>query len=188
MTEYVTVNDLNIWLKQNKNYDVYSTEELQTIIDNYTIELAGLCGLEIEPTSHTDVTSKQSPYKVLELNYYPVSEIESITVDDRTVSSDDYVLKKDSGVIMFKSIIIPSDVFVTVEYKSCADSYVLDKLFKPLLRTYIQYQLAHVSNEPLSSVKEGNVQLNYDSNNSSYSVLKSRIEYIRNYYARVEML
>ena len=188
MTEYVTVNDLNIWLKQNKNYDVYSTEELQTIIDNYTIELAGLCGLEIEPTSHTDVISKQSPYRIYELHYYPVSEIGSINVDGRILSSADYVLKKDSGVIMFKSIIIPSDVFVTVEYKSCADSYVLDKLFKPLLRTYIQYQLAHVSNEPLSSVKEGNVQLNYDSNNSSYSVLKSRIEYIRNYYARVEML
>lgn len=172
-----------------KNIDVskLSNDDITNLIQLTADDLSSQTSLDISPVDREELL-KNPTFNNEEhiLGYYPVDRITEIIVNGVAISENDYQLDKSSGIIYFSKV--PSGDFVIIKYISkVSDSYFKSKI-RTLLLDLLFYNLNNDPRKGASSVKEGDVSVNYDTNSSEYSRLASRIDKIRNSFVRSAIL
>ena len=164
-----------------------SDEQLELLLTNVVNEIMGYTNVPIYPTSHKTIL-RDFDDDMLELDHYPVVEITSLKIGQTELSSDDYVLDEGLGILYFYSHL---SGMLNVEYCCQVSDEVINNLINPLIFDIIRYRLTtNFSVEgAMSSVKEGDVQVNYDTSSSLGNLIQSRINDLKGLFSiRIKVL
>ena len=179
----ITIEDLKTQLKLEGVEPDLSDEDLELLLNNIVNELIGYTNVPITPVNHTTLI-KDFYDDVLELDYYPVTEITSLRIGQKTLDCTEVLeaCDRDLGILYFKS---PLRGFLNVEYSCQVSDTVIDTIVNPLLVDIIRYRLTNNfrDNGPVTSMREGDVSLNFDSNNSLGSLIQGRIKDLKALYS-----
>lgn len=183
----ITVSSLKEQLDlEGVDYE-YTDEQLQLLLDNMISELIGQTTAPINPVNHKTIIRRFSS-EILELDYYPVKCISSIQVGSTILSGEDYVLDQDLGIIYFNSRF---EGMLVVEYVCQLSDDEINNSINPLIFDMFKYRLTNnfTDNGAMTSVKEGDVQVNYDTSTSLGNLIYSRINNLKSKYSiRIKVL
>lgn len=172
---------------ENIEYEDYSDEDLELLLTNKTNELIGYTNLPINATNHKTIIRRYNG-SMVELDYYPVDSITSLKIGDKEFTDDDYVLDQELGILYFE---LPVSGMLVCDYVSqLSDEFITNKV-NPLLIDMIAYTLKDKfsGNGAITSMKEGDVSVNYDKDSSLGNLILSRINNLKSYYSiRIRML
>ena len=113
---------------------------------------------------------------------FPVQRIKTLTIGDKTLTSEEYILDESEGCIYLKK---PQKGFLYLEY-----CYGLDESeYKPLLDLMVEYENDNSWNKDASSIHENNVSVSYDTSVGKGARIVAMIQDLRlKYSCRVEMI
>ena len=186
----VDITRLRSLLKfENIDLTDYTDDDLKILFESKVSELEGLIGLDINPV-HRKHIQKNFHGDVLELSFYPVYDLNTVKLNGECVSHKIYTVNNQLGLIYFTR---PVQGFVEVKYISGLSDDTITNLIEPLVKDMIAYAITYNSwgmGGPVSSIKEGDVSVNYDTSNSRGKMISDRIADIKKRYctARVKWL
>lgn len=198
----VDLDKLKILLKFDGVEFDSTDEELEILVKSKLVELESLIGVKINPSDKTKVMRKFKG-KLLELNYYPIVNVADVFVNDYYLHSSEYNVNYDLGIIYFRKYTVGS---IRVNYTVGFDDVDFEYLILPLLKDMVGYTIRYGKvnmlyggiNGIASSLKEGDVSVNFSSNNLNgagvYGYdggINNRIDELKKKYgssARVRML
>ena len=168
-------------LLEKIEYD-YSDEELELLLNNITAELKGYLGnIPVEPVTHKEIINnfKGSLYEV---DYYPVSEVTSFNVGSVELTSDDYVLDEERGILYLHSHM---SGLLVIEYVACLSDDVITNKVNPLIFDMLKYRLTSnfTVEGAISSIKEMDTTVSYDTSTSLGNLIQSRINDLKSCYS-----
>ena len=167
----------NISLEEEEDEDLSKYEQL--LILQFQ-KIASETGLELDPTAHTDVDFNFN-FDSLDYNvhHYPIHEIHQVKVDNKKICPHDYILDKENGRLHFLKK-LPKGEALIVEYMSCeSDSFIHSKVL-PLAFDMLLYDLDQSPTKNASSVKEGDLSINYDTSTSLNALIIQRLDDLKN--------
>ena len=168
------------------SYDL-DDSQLELLLNNIKNEITGYTNVPIDPTNHKTIV-RNFDDDMLELDYYPVNNITSLKIGSLELTSDDYVLDESLGILYLHSRM---SGMLVVEYCCKISEDMINNVVNPLIFDIIKYRLTtnFNGNGVMSSVKEGDVQVNYDVNSSLGNLIQSRIKDLKNCYSiRIKVL
>ena len=198
----IDLNKLKILLKFDGIDVDFSDEELEILVKSKLVELESLIGVKIFPSDKTKVMRKFKG-RLLELNYYPVLSVVDVFVNDKCLPDCEYNVNYNLGIIYFRKYHFGS---IRVNYTIGFDDVDFEYLILPLLKDMVGYSIRYGKvnemyggiNGIASSLKEGDVSINFSSNNLNgvgvYGYdggINNRIEDLKKKYgysARVRLL
>ena len=172
---------------ENIEYDEYSDEDLELLLTNIVKEIIGYTNAPINAVTHKRII-RDFKGDMLELDYYPVSEISSLQIGSKTLSSTDYILDETLGILYFHSEL---SGLLSCTYVCQCSGDTIDNVINPLVFDMIKYRLTtnFTTTGVMSSVKEGDVQVNYDTSTSLGNLIQSRINNLKSTYSiRIKVL
>lgn len=174
----ITIDEVKANLKANGIDTTSLTDDtIQQMIDYATKRIISLTGIDHNPVTRNDVDLYPSPtLKNYLLPYYPVTSIESIRINnEKELTTDDYYLDQENGIIKFKTpeIIFPEDFeILSITYTTKVTETYWENNVEPVILDLITYQ-----NNPIytnggiaSSISEGDVSVSYDNTSSVYTI------------------
>ena len=166
---------------ENIEYDDYSDEDLELLLNNLIAELTGYGNIPIQPMNHKEIR-RNFDGKLYEMDYYPVSEISNLKIGSKTLTSDDYVLDEEKGILYLHSQL---SGMLVIEYVACLSDDVINSKVNPLLFDMLKYRLTtNFSNDgAISSIKEMDTSVNYDTSTSLGNLIQSRINNLKSCYS-----
>lgn len=183
----IDVTGLKEQLEMKKvTYDL-TNEQLELLLKNTTNELIGYTNLPVNPVNHK-VIRRDFTDDMFEVDFYPIKEISSLKIGSLELPSDKYVVDNELGIIYLESKM--SGMLVLEYVSQLSDEFVENKI-NPLLTDMISYTLGNKfsPNGVMTSVKEGDVSVNYDSSTSLGTLIQSRIKDLKSFYSiRIRML
>ena len=184
----ITIDSLKTDLELKGITHELTDEQLTLLLQNKTDELAGLTNLPILPTSHKEIRQDFEDERY-EVDSYPVSSITSLTIGPYTLNeTEHYTLDESLGIIYFNRL---WNGMLVVEYVSCISDDVITQKVNPLLSDMIGYTLLNGFSPvgSVTSMKEGDVSVNYDTSTSLGNLIQSRINDLKNIYSvRIKVL
>lgn len=161
-------------------------EDLETLISNKIKYISNFTNIDITPITRTEEHTNFSNKENILLNHYPVKSIESVSVDNNLLPSDKYHLNKNNGILIFLSFI--KGKFLEIEYiTGVSDDYNQNTIL-PILSDLLIYELDPSITKNASSIKEGDVSVNFDNTTNLYSNIQSRLLSLKNNKTRCKML
>lgn len=162
-----------------------TNSQLETMIKYKITELSGLIGIDIYPTEYTEIRHDFKDNQII-LSNYPIYEIIGIYIDNKDVDYCKYTVDETLGIIYFQEVIY-GELFV--EYTSCLPQSQIQSVFLPLLVDVIEYGLPeNKARQGVSSVKEGDVSVNYNTTDTLGAKIESRINQLKTYNTRIKVL
>ena len=164
----------------NVDYSDYDTSQLELLLRNTINELIGYTQLPILPQTHKRILRKFRG-DFLELDFYPVSNITTFCIGSKTVPDEKYVLDETLGIIYLNNEWYGN---LEIEYTCELPESVIDTTVNSLLLDMIRYKLdtGFSKDGDWSSVKEGDVQVNYNVATSLGSLIFDRINRLKSMY------
>ena len=149
----------------------------------------GLIELDVNPV-HRRQYESHFHYDTLRLNYYPVRKIASVKINGQPLHPERYHADYELGLIYFHEHISGD---VEIKYLSGVNDDVFQSRIAPLIRDMVAYTLTYNQlqlGDGVSSIKEGDVSVNYDTSNNRGNRINKRVEELRNHYssARIKWL
>lgn len=138
---------------------------------NYILSIVGLNSTE--PSTYTDTLLDYDGNRHVLLHHYPVIELQSVLIDGKTINTDEYNLNKNNGVIKFTSR--RQDGILTIQYTAGLTTSQISTILEPLLLDWVMYDVNPENTGVISSIKEGDVSVNYDTTNSELIQLTNRL-------------
>lgn len=176
------INEFRTLLKfEGISLDNYTDNELNVLIKSKITELKGLIGIDITPV-HRRQYNRKFKGDTLRLDHYPIYDLASVKLDGCRVHECDYDINMDLGIIYFNNRLSGD---LEVKYLSGIHDDVLNNSIIPLVREMVAYALTYNHagvGDAVSSIKEGDVSVNYDTNNGRGSRINNRITDLKNQY------
>ena len=168
------------------NLDNFTDEELDLLIDSKISEIESLTGLAIKPKHRRQV---ESYFKgnMIRLEFYPVIDFNRLLICDTCVCSKHYSINLELGIIYLDKIYKGS---VVVEYMSGQNDDFIDNIIAPLVKDMVAYAVTYNKfgmGGPVSSIKEGDVSVNYDTNNGYGSRIANAITDMKSKYCSARL-
>lgn len=185
----VDENELTLYLQQNNISKEFTTDELTSLVNTVLAKITSETGLELTPTPHKDTEFYSKPNNgYYHTRYYPVESIESILVDTLPIPETDYIVDKVNGVIKFIKPLPGYYDVLYVDYTSKeTDSWINDNL-KSLIMDMVLYSCQDSLIRDASSIKEGDVSINLNTNTGLGADITRRLDNLRNSKAKTRML
>lgn len=149
----------------------FTDDEFEVLVKSKLIELESIFGVKIRSSNESKIVSKFRG-KLLELNDYPILEVADVYFNDKRLSPREYNVNKKLGIIYFRKYIVG---VIKVEYIIGFSDEDFEYLILPLLKDMVGYTIRYGKvnsmyggiNGIASSLKEGDVSINFSSNNQS---------------------
>ena len=177
------IKELRLLLKlEGIDLSDYSDDDLEILVNSKSKELNGLLGLDVTPVHRKQFVSDFKG-DIFRLNFYPVLSIARILLNGNPLKHHSYHVNIDLGLIYFNEYVTGD---LEIFYLSGISDDMYNTMIVPLLRDMVAYTLtSHMigSIEGVSSIREGDVSINYDTSNSRGKRITSKIDEIRNRYS-----
>lgn len=169
------------------NHSDYADSKLELLLNNIVKEIIGYTNAPINPITHKRII-RDFRSDMLELDYYPISSISSLQVGSKTLSSTDYILDETLGILYFNSEL---SGLLSCTYVCQCSGDTIDNVINPLVFDMIKYRLTtnFTTTGVMSSVKEGDVSVNYDTSSSLGNLIQDRLNNLKaTYQIRIKVL
>ena len=169
------------------SYDDFDDSQLELLLNNIKNELVGYTNVPISATNHKNII-RDFKGDLLELDYYPVRNITSLKIGSKCLTADDYVLDEELGILYFNSHLCG---MLVIEYCCQISDDMITNVVNPLLFDIVKYRLTTNFSKDgvMSSMKEGDVQVNFDTSSSLGNLIQGRIKDLKNCYSiRIKVL
>lgn len=138
-------------------------------------------GLPLTPQLGKQVEQSFDDNVVL-IEDFPVRNIKTLKINDKTLKDEDYILDEKEGCIYLKE---NQKGFLYLEYCYCLP----ESEYEPLLDLMVEYESDNSWNKDASSIHENNVSVSYDTSVGTGARIQSMIQDLRNrYHCVVEMI
>lgn len=169
----------SVFQQLTTKYSTLSVEDLQSLIMAFEGKISQSIGIPINPISYTQIEKKFSGDSLI-IDNIPIKEIHSLNIDGKCIHSCNYILDKDSGIIYFKN---HYSGFLELKYISCVDDNLFDLYIQPLLLDMIEYHFDTAWNKDASSIKEGDVQINFDTSIGKGALIQKNLDELKNLFS-----
>lgn len=155
--------------------------KLQNLIDLKISEITALTGLAVNPVTRKQII-KNFNNDVFETDWYPINRICSFKIDGVDITSDDYVLDENSGIIYFNVI---RNGLLVIEYINKLSDEVITAKINPLISDMVLYGFTSPTNGEgeISSIHEAEQSISYDTSNSLGNRIYARINGLKSSYS-----
>lgn len=109
------------------------------------------------------------------VDFFPILEIVSLKIGDKTVSDSEYVLAEDEGIIYLEKV-MEGLLYMEYSYGLSEDQYM------GLLDMMVEYEKDTNPYANATSIRENNVSVSYDSSTTEGAIIQSLIDTLRNRY------
>lgn len=134
-------------------------------------------GLPLTPKLMKQVDMRFAGEFIL-LNYFPVLEVKLIKINNKELSSENYLLVENEGIIYLNEF-CSGKVYVEYTYGLSEGEYL------PLLELMVEYEKDNSWKKDASSISEKNVSVSYDTSMGKGARIQAMIEDLRNKYSCV---
>ena len=168
------------------NLEDFTDEELDILMDSKVNEIESLTGLAIKPKHRRQVESHFQG-DMIRLEFYPVMDFNRLLINDTCICPKHYNINMDLGIIYLDEIYKGS---VIVEYISGQKDEFIDNIITPLVKDMVAYAVTYNKfnmGGPVSSIKEGDVSVNYDTNNGYGSRITNQIADMKSKYCSARL-
>lgn len=178
MADFYDIEKIRTFLRLNNiNIDDYSDEELTTFIEMQINKIEADTGRELTETFHRDIELHfKKGSKEYILRHFPVVSIQKLSVDNDIMTN--FICDYETGIIKFNEPILECEV-LEVEYISKESDTWIDTNIPNLLNDMLLYALSDTKLRDVSSIKEGDISINYDTSNSLHALIIKKIEKLR---------
>lgn len=182
-------NELTLYLQQNKITKEFSVDELTSLVNMVLAKITSETGLELISTPHQDTEFYSKPNNgYYHTMYYPVESIESILVDTLPIPETDYICDNVNGVIKFLKPLPGYYDVLYVNYRSKETDTWINSNLKSLIMDMVLYSCQDSLIRDASSIKEGDVSINLNTNTGLGADITKRLDTLRNNKAKTRML
>lgn len=180
--ENIDIASLQNFLISN---NIISSEEVdlskyESLLEHQINKIASETGLELKPTPHTDVEFNFNwDSQDYNIKHYPVHEIHKVKVDNKCICPKDYILDKNNGRLRFLKKLHKGEALI-IEYTSCESYSFINSKILPLAYDMVLFTLDQSPTKNASSVKEGDLSINYDTGTSFNALIVQRLNDLKN--------
>ncbi len=135
-----------------------SSDDFNKLLELIKSQITQKIGVPLEPTSFTQV-EKYFQGDVLIVDNFPIEEIHHFKIGSQNIRTNDYNIDYDTGIIYLNSIYTG---FLRLEYTACISTNDYSMYILPLIYDMMEYHLDNGWNKNASSIKEGEITINYD--------------------------
>ena len=133
-------------------------------------------GLPLIPKSAKELERNFQGSDIL-LSYFPVREVEKLLIDGEVIDLEEVILIEDEGTIHLPHDYSADVIYVEYTYGLPPESFL------PILDLMEEYELDNDWKKDVSSVKEINVSVSYDTSLSKGATIQKMIADLRNRYS-----
>lgn len=131
-------------------------------------------GLPLIPKSAKELERNFQGSEIL-LSHYPLKEIKELKIDGETMDLDDVIILEDEGTVHLPRE-YSGDLYVEYTYGLPENEFI------PIVDLMMEYELDDDWKKDVSSVKEINVSVSYDTSLSKGATIQNLINDLRNRY------
>ncbi|MDO5818728.1 MAG: hypothetical protein Q4P11_00180 [Methanobrevibacter sp.] len=131
-------------------------------------------GLPLIPKSAKELERNFQGSEIL-LSHYPLKEIKELKIDGETMDLDDVIILEDEGTVHLPRE-YSGDLYVEYTYGLPENEFI------PIVDLMMEYELDDDWKKDVSSVKEINVSVSYDTSLSKGATIQNMINDLRNRY------
>lgn len=131
-------------------------------------------GLPLIPKSAKELETNFQGSEIL-LSHYPLKEIKELKIDGETIDLDDVIILEDEGTVHLPRE-YSGDLYVEYTYGLPENEFI------PIVDLMMEYELDDDWKKDVSSVKEINVSVSYDTSLSKGATIQNMINDLRNRY------
>lgn len=146
---------------------------------NYILKTASI-NLDGQERTITDISLKKFNFPNYLLRDYPLKEITEIQIDNQIIPPTDYLVDLDNGIIRWKLRDITGEV-LKIKYKTIISDEILD-LIATILLDMIAYHSDQSDTKDIKTLKEGDVSITYDTDNSTSNRIYRNLDDLKNLY------
>lgn len=178
--DFYDIDEIRAFLRLNKiKEEDYSDDELKSIINQQINKIEAETGRELTETPHKDIELHfKKGSREYNLTHFPVTSIKKISIDNIPVSPLDFIYDSNYGIIKFKKPIIECEILEVEYYSKESDIWIKQNIL-PLLEDMLLYSFSNDGTNDISSIKEGEISINYDTANSLHSLILKRLDKLR---------
>lgn len=149
----------------------YNTENFDDLLELVKSQINSR--VPIEPVEQKQSSMIRDTKCVL-LDFFPVSSITSVYIGETEfVDGKNCYIDLPDGIIYFKE---PKTGLFKASYKTGLPKEEYDKYIIPLIYDMLKYNLTDAWNKDASSIKEGDVSVNYDTSISLGALIQKRLD------------
>jgi hypothetical protein len=156
----------------------FTTEEYEDLLTIVKAQIEARLPLPLTPREYTQFMVLDHTLRVV-LDFFPVTTINSITVDDEVIVTEEYRLDCNDGVLYLKN---PLHGLLKVVYMIGLSEEDYTQYILPLILDMLKYNLSNGWDKDASSIKEGDVSVNYDTSLSLGALIQNRLNNLETRY------
>ena len=158
------------------NIEEYSDEDIEYLIQNTLEYITGLLDYPLEPIAHKQITHLNHNQSIV-LDHYPIETIQSVTLNKKEITPTEYTIDNEAGILYIYQINPIGEIII--EYTSCIHETILKYQIKPLIKDILTYNLDKSIYNNATSIKEGDVQVNFDNTTLLGNQINNRLESLK---------
>ena len=149
------------------------------IYNTYLNYILQQTGIQVEPTTatYTDINETKFNNKNYILPTCPINSIEEIIIDNKKIPTTQYITNLESGIIRWKTQQEGDTLQVT--YTTQIDEETIQLITATIL-DLIYYNLDTNPSKDIKTLKEGDISITYDSDNSTANKINKNLETLKN--------
>ena len=147
-------------------------------------KISAYIGIPIKPTLFTQI-EKSFDGETLIVDIFPIRDIVSLQIDDKLLTSDDYQLDSDAGLIYFKE---NHEGFLELKYNAGLSDSQIELYINPLVHDMVEYENDTGWTKNATSIHEGDVSISIDTSRGKGALIQKNLDelkYMFNTYARM---
>lgn len=181
----ITIAELRTILALNNITTTLTDAQLTVLYNSIVNEIEAITDINITPQEYKEYVFSFSGVNLI-LNNYPISSITNLCINNTSINNSDYTLDSESGIIYFKT---PLEGMMYIKYTAGLTENEINKYINPLIKEMFVYRLSSEYNNQVSTVKEGDVSVSYDTNYTRSSKIQGQLESLKNRFnCRTRML
>ena len=165
---------------KNISLESWTDEDIEKLLEIQLKKIEAETGIHIFPVAYVDSEFNFNwDSQDYNIKHYPVDQVFRVKVDHTTICPKDYILDKENGRLRFLKKLDEGEALI-VQYTSReSDSFINSKIL-PLAYDMLAYELDTSPTKNASSMKEKDVSLNFDTNNTLIALINQRLANLKN--------
>lgn len=160
---------------KNISLESYSDEDIINLLKIQLMKIESETGFNLSPVPRTDMELNFNfDSQDYNLKHYPVDDVFKVKVDHKRICPKDYIVDKENGRLRFLKKLDEGEALIVQYTSKESDSFITSKIL-PLAYDMLIYELDTSPAKNASSIKENNVSINYDTNNSFATLINQRL-------------
>lgn len=152
---------------------VYTDDDLKALIEHYIKVFKSLLTFDYESYDYVFYGMAEAPVMSISLDHHPVQELKSFTRYKEDFTDHIDFLDKEAGVIYLDTLVKGR---FQAEYTSGWFSETIEYYLTPVLFDMIVYSVKVSGSGPVTSLKEGEVSVSYNTSDTGLASVRERID------------